>query len=359
MSAYEFWRGKRVFLTGHTGFKGSWLSLWLHTLGAHVTAYALEPPTTPSLFEDARIGDVLDSHIADIRDAARLAATLANAKPDIVIHMAAQPLVRRSYAEPALTYETNVMGTVHLLDAARACPSVRAILVITTDKCYENREWCWGYRECDTLGGYDPYSNSKACTELVVQAYRSSFFNPASPGAHPAGLASARAGNVIGAGDWALDRIVPDCIRAFLANAPVRVRNPHAIRPWQHVLEPLSGYLLLAQRLFEHPREFSQAFNFGPADDDAWPVQRVVRYLCDKWPGASMTVDPGPHPHEAHFLKLDCSKARDLLGWRPRWPLPRALDSIIDWLRVYRERGDQRACLIEHIRAFDSTAAHV
>ncbi|MCX7846588.1 MAG: CDP-glucose 4,6-dehydratase [bacterium] len=354
----DFWHGKRVFLTGHTGFKGAWLSLWLHALGARVTGYALDPPTSPSLFVDARLADLLDSHIADIRNAPLLAQTLAAAAPEIVIHMAAQPLVRVSYLEPALTYETNVMGTVYLLDAVRQCPSVRAVVIVTTDKCYENHEWHWGYREIDTLGGHDPYSSSKACAELVVNAYRNSFFNPNTPGAHPAGLASARAGNVIGGGDWALDRIVPDCIRAFLAGSPVRVRNPHAIRPWQHVLEPLSGYLLLAQRLYEHPRQFSQAFNFGPHDRDAWSVHQLVQYLCAKWPGASMTIDPGPHPHEAHFLKLDCSKAHALLNWQPRWPLPRALDSILEWLETYRSRGDIRACILSQIRAFEASSPH-
>lgn len=355
MISREFWQGKRVFLTGHTGFKGSWLSLWLHSLGAHVTGYALDPPTTPSLYSDARIAALVDSHIADIRDARHLTKTLTNAQPDIVIHMAAQPLVRLSYLEPGLTYETNVMGTVHLLDAVRACPSVRAVVIVTTDKCYENHEWHWGYREIDTLGGFDPYSNSKACAELVVQAYRSSFFNHDKPDAHPAGLATARAGNVIGGGDWALDRLIPDCMRAFLAGSPVRVRNPHAIRPWQHVLEPLSGYLLLAQRLYDDPKHFSQPFNFGPYDHDAWPVERLVRYLCAKWHNASMTVDPGPHPHEAHFLKLDCSKAHAILGWRPRWSLPRALDSIIDWLQVYRDGGDVRACAMQQIDAYEKS----
>jgi CDP-glucose 4,6-dehydratase len=241
------------------------------------------------------------------------------------------------------------MGTVHFFEAVRNCPSVRSVINVTTDKCYENREWVWGYRENEPLGGYDPYSNSKACSELVTSSYRSSFFNPGDHARHGVGVASARAGNVIGGGDWAADRIVPDCIRAVLSEKPVQVRNPHAVRPWQHVLEPLAGYLILAQRLFESGAEFSEAWNFGPDDTDAWPVEKLVRTLCTKWgDGASLMIDTGSHPHEAHYLKLDCSKAKARLGWMPRWSLDRSLDSIIAWTRAYDQKKDLRqACLAQ------------
>jgi CDP-glucose 4,6-dehydratase len=346
---HAFWKGRRVFLTGHTGFKGSWLSLWLNALGATVHGYALDPPSDPSLFALAAVKDVVHSIIADVRDHEALTGALKKADPEIVIHMAAQPLVRDSYRVPAETYTINVMGTVHLLEAVRNCRSVKAVINVTTDKCYENREWIWGYRENEPLGGYDPYSNSKACSELVTAAYRSSFFNPEAYAEHGVGIASARAGNVIGGGDWAADRIVPDCIRAILRRETVRVRNPHAVRPWQHVLEPLSGYLLLAQRLYESGTQFSEAWNFGPDDADAKPVEWLVRNLCEKWgAGASWTVDPGTHPHEAHYLKLDCSKARSRLPWRPRWDLDKALDSIVAWTMAYRQGKDVRsACLAQ------------
>ncbi len=348
-----FWRGRRVFVTGHTGFKGSWLCLWLHALGAQVTGYALAPPTEPSLYVEARIDDLVTSVVADVRDGERLASELRAAAPEIVIHMAAQPLVRDSYRIPAETYGVNVMGTVHLLDAVRGCPSVRAVVSVTTDKCYENREWVWGYREHEPLGGYDPYSSSKACAELVTAAYRSSFFNPAAYDRHRVAVASARAGNVIGGGDWALDRLVPDCVRAILADEPVRVRNPHAIRPWQHVLEPLSGYLLLAQRLFEEGPVFASAWNFGPAEEDARPVGWIVERLCAAWgERARYETDPGEHPHEAHYLKLDCSKARMELGWRPRWDLETALDRIIDWTRACRDGKELREVSLRQIGAY-------
>ena len=349
----EFWRGKRVFLTGHTGFKGAWLSVWLHALGAEVTGYALEPPTDPSLYELARVGELVHSVIADVRDRERLAAELVQAAPDIVIHMAAQPLVRDSYKIPVETYAVNVMGTVHLLEAVRGCPSVRAVVNVTTDKVYENREWAWGYRENEPFGGYDPYSNSKACSELVTAAYRSSYFNPADFPRHGVALASARAGNVIGGGDWATDRLVPDLIRAILAGEPVRIRNPHAVRPWQHVLEPLSGYLLLAQRLHDEGAGWASGWNFGPRDDDAWPVERVANLLCAAWgEGASCVIDAGEHPHEAHYLKLDCSRARTELGWRPRWDLEKALASIVQWTRVFAAKGDIRACCLQQIEEY-------
>jgi CDP-glucose 4,6-dehydratase len=261
--------------------------------------------------------------------------------------MAAQPLVRDSYLIPVETYSINVMGTVHLLEAVRACPGVKAVVNVTTDKCYENREWVWGYRENEPMGGFDPYSNSKGCSELVTASYRSSFFNPRRHAEHGVGLASARAGNVIGGGDWAGDRLIPDIIRAVLAGDPVRIRNPHAIRPWQHVLEPLSGYLTLAQRLYEDGANYAEGWNFGPADEDAWPVERIVQRICRQWgEDARYEIDRGEHPHEASYLKLDCSKARSGLGWHPRWGLEKALDSIIDWTRHYHSGDDlQKVCL--------------
>lgn len=353
MNDNGFWRGKKIFLTGHTGFKGAWLSLWLHSLGAEVTGYALEPPTDPSLFELARIGELVTSVIADVRDPERLAVEMERAKPEIVIHMAAQPLVRDSYKIPVETYATNVMGTVHLLEAVRSCPSVRAVVNVTTDKVYENREWAWGYRENEPFGGYDPYSNSKGCSELVTAAYRSSYFNPADYDRHGVAVASARAGNVIGGGDWATDRLVPDIVRAILAGEPVQIRNPHAIRPWQHVLEPLSGYLLLAQRLCEEGIRFASGWNFGPEERDARPVGWIVDRLCQRWgEGASFLIDQGEHPHEAHYLRLDCSMARAELGWSPRWSLESALESIIAWTKTYRDGGDLRQACLAQITAY-------
>ena len=348
----DFFAGKKIFLTGHTGFKGSWLCLWLTSLGAEVTGYALEPPTNPSLYELARVDKLVTSVIADVRDLERLKSEMAKASPEIVIHMAAQPLVRDSYRIPVETYATNVMGTVHLLEAVRACPSVRAVVNVTTDKVYENREWAWGYRENEPFGGYDPYSNSKGCSELVTAAYRSSYFanqqfNGSTSHRHGAAVATARAGNVIGGGDWAGDRLIPDILRAILAGEPVRIRNPHAIRPWQHVLEPLSGYLLLAQRLYEDGAQYAEGWNFGPADDDARPVEWIVQRICRQWgAGARYEIDKGEHPHEAHYLKLDCSKARSGLDWHPRWGLEKALDSIIEWTEHYRSGNDlQKVCL--------------
>ncbi|MFH2089063.1 MAG: CDP-glucose 4,6-dehydratase [Pseudomonadota bacterium] len=327
-----FWRGKRVFLTGHTGFKGSWLSLWLQQLGADVTGYALNPPTNPSLFEVAKVGEGMRSIIADIRDAEALAKAMREARPEIVIHMAAQPLVRYSYEAPVETYATNVMGTVHLLEAVRQADTVRAVVIVTSDKCYENKEWPWGYRENEPMGGYDPYSNSKGCAELVTAAYRNSYFNPAKHSEHGVAIGSGRAGNVIGGGDWAADRLIPDILRAIEAGRPVHIRSPHAIRPWQHVLEPLSGYLKLAEKLFTDGPAYAEGWNFGPADEDAKPVQWIVEQLTQLWgEGASWEVDTNPQPHEAHYLKLDCSKARAKLGWHPRWNLQTTLQSIIHW----------------------------
>ncbi len=331
-----FWAGRRVFLTGHTGFKGSWLSLWLQAMGARVTGFALTPPTSPSLFEVARVADGMTSIIGDIRDAAALKDALVAADPEIVLHMAAQPLVRASYDDPVGTYATNVMGTVHLLEAVRAAAKVRACVVVTTDKCYENREWPWGYREDEAMGGYDPYSNSKGCAELVVSAYRRSFLD-----AQGIALASGRAGNVIGGGDWATDRLIPDILRSVEGGAPVLIRNPLAIRPWQHVLEPLSGYLVLAEALCRDLKSVADAWNFGPRDDDARPVQWIVERMCEAWgDGASWTRDESVQPHEAHYLKLDISKARAGLHWQPRWTLTETLDSIVAWHRAWLAGAD-------------------
>ncbi|MBT5223419.1 MAG: CDP-glucose 4,6-dehydratase [Gammaproteobacteria bacterium] len=349
----SFWRGKKVFLTGHTGFKGSWLSLWLQQLGAQVTGYALQPPTNHSLFEVARVEQYMTSIISDIRDSTMLTNAMRQAAPDIVIHMAAQPLVRRSYVDPIETYSTNVMGTMYLLEAVRQTPSVRAVVNVTTDKCYENKEWVWGYRENEPMGGFDPYSSSKGCAELVTAAYRNSFFNTAKYSEHQVALATARAGNVIGGGDWAEDRLIPDILRAIEAGQSVNIRNPHATRPWQHVLEPLNGYLALAEKLYTDGAAFAEAFNFGPAEEDAKPVQWIVEQLTQQWgDGANWKLDQAEHPHEAHYLKLDCSKAKIRLDWRPRWTLGQALKNIIVWHKAHQCGDDMRELSLRQIAAF-------
>ena len=354
MISPQFWAGKRVFLTGHTGFKGSWLSVWLKDLGAEVTGFALSPPTTPSLFEVANISSGMASIIGDIRDSAALAKALCEARPEIVIHMAAQPIVRLSYEQPVETYATNVMGLIHLFEAVRKSPGVRAVVNVTSDKCYENKEWVWGYRENEPMGGYDPYSSSKGCAELVTAAYRNSFFNSGTYAEHNIALASARAGNVIGGGDWALDRLIPDIMRSIEAGQPVKIRNPHAIRPWQHVLEPLSGYLTLAQRLYEKGPAFAEGWNFGPADADARPVQWIVEQLTRMWgEGASWQLDNQSNPHhEAHYLKLDCSKARMALGWQPIWSLEQALRRITDWYKCSLQGNDMYAKTLSQVRDY-------
>ncbi|HJW57957.1 MAG TPA: CDP-glucose 4,6-dehydratase [Burkholderiaceae bacterium] len=345
-----FWQGKRVLLTGHTGFKGSWLSLWLQSLGATLRGIALPPSTEPALFEAARITEGLEHRIVDIRDFSSVKSQFDEFKPEIVIHMAAQPLVRLSYNQPVETYATNVMGTVHVLEAARHCNSVKAIVNITTDKCYENREWVWSYRENEPMGGHDPYSSSKGCAELVSSSYRNSFLRRAG-----IAMATARAGNVIGGGDWSADRLVPDILHALEMGEAVLIRNPHAIRPWQHVLEPLSGYLLLAERLYTGGQTDAEGWNFGPLDEDARPVQRIVEYACQKWGGgATWTLQPGDHPHEASFLKLDISKARQRLHWAPRWSLEKALDHIIDWHQAWLAGQDIRAVCLHQISLFGS-----
>jgi CDP-glucose 4,6-dehydratase len=349
-----FWQGKRVFLTGHTGFKGGWLALWLQEMGATVTGFALAPSTTPSLFEVGSVARGMTSIIGDIRDLAALTAAMAQARPDIVLHLAAQPLVRYSYDAPVETFATNVMGTVHLLEAMRSCGGIKACVVVSSDKCYENREWAWGYRENEAMGGYDPYSASKGCTELVTAAYRNSYFNPARYAEHGLALGSGRAGNVIGGGDWAADRLVPDLLGAFERREVAIIRNPGAIRPWQHVLEPLSGYLVLAQRLYEEGAQFAEGWNFGPADADAQPVSWIAERMTQCWAdGAQYRIEANAAaPHEAHYLKLDCSKARADLSWTPRWSLARALEEVVGWHREFLAGSDMRQVCIDQIARF-------
>lgn len=349
----SFWENKRVFLTGHTGFKGSWLSIWLHSMGAKVTGYALAPPTQPSLFEEANVGELIHSIIGDISDVDALDKAMQEANPEIVIHMAAQPLVIESYKNPVETYSTNVMGTVYLFESVRKCSSVKAVINVTTDKCYENKEWVWGYRENEPLGGYDPYSNSKACSELVTSSYRNSFFNPTDYDNHGVAIASARSGNVIGGGDWAENRLIPDCVNSLVNNEPIHIRNPHAIRPWQHVLEPLSGYLLLAEKLYNHGPEYAEAWNFGPNDEDAKPVEWIVQKMIEKWDGqASYKVDEGDHLHEAGYLKLDCSKAKIQLGWQPHWSLETAIEKIVQWSNNYQSKENIRKVSLRQIQEY-------
>jgi CDP-glucose 4,6-dehydratase len=346
-----FWQGKKIFFTGHTGFKGSWLSLWLQTLGAEVTGYALAPPTSPSLFETASVASGMRSLTGDVCDLAHLKRAMAECKPEIVFHMAAQSLVRVSYEDPILTYLTNVMGTANLLEAVRGTESVSAVVVITTDKCYENRNWCWGYREIDALGGHDPYSNSKACAELVVSAYRSSFFQGGAR--RPVALASARAGNVIGGGDWARDRLIPDIIRSFAEGKILKIRNPQATRPWQHVLEPLRGYLMLGQNLYEEGAAFASSWNFGPNPDDAKTVRWIVESIASRWVlPAVWETDEGEHPHEAQMLMLDWSKAAQQLGWRPALHLPDALSITTEWYQHFLSGESAREKCLEQISAY-------
>lgn len=348
-----FWKGKRVFLTGHTGFKGGWLSLWLTSMGAKVTGYALAPNTTPNLFDVFAIDSLIEkSCIADIRDLASLQKAMSDAMPDVIIHMAAQPLVRHSYSNPVETYSTNVMGTVNVLESARAVDSVRATLVVTTDKCYENKEWIWGYRENEPMGGYDPYSSSKGCAELVTSAFRQSYFSDSNS---LNSVASARAGNVIGGGDWSDDRLIPDAIKAFEANKPLMIRNPCATRPWQHVLEPLSGYLILAQALYERGSTYASGWNFGPRDEDNRRVQDVVELLLLNWGQAASWKKVGSEqPHEANLLKLDCTKARMQLGWMPRWNLEEAIQKIAEWQKAFREKENMQELSLAQISNYIS-----
>jgi CDP-glucose 4,6-dehydratase len=349
-----FWKGRRVFLTGHTGFKGSWLSLWLQDLGASLTGYSLPPPTQPSLFEIAFVRDGMRSITGEILDFEHLRGALRDSRPEIVFHLAAQSLVRASYADPVRTYAVNVLGTAHLLEAVREIPSVQAVVVVTSDKCYQNRSFARPYREEDSLGGNDPYSSSKACAELVTAAYRQSFFALGTQA--NLGVASARAGNVIGGGDWARDRLIPDAIRAALANNALLVRNPHAVRPWQHVLDPLAGYLTVAERLCENPRRFSEAWNFGPdAANNSPSVISILERLQTLWgPGLSWRSDNGAHPPEAHSLHLDSAKARAALGWLPLWNLDTALEATVRWYKAYEANRHIRAVTIDQIRAYQS-----
>lgn len=352
----SFWKDKRTLLTGHTGFKGGWLSLWLQSMGAKVVGYAHSPPTNPSLFVAANVADGMVSIEGDIRDYGALTKVFKQYQPEIIIHMAAQALVRRSYCNPIETYGTNVMGTVHLLEAARQAGGVRAIVNVTSDKCYDNREWVWGYRENEAMGGYDPYSSSKGCAELITATYRNSFFNPINFADHGVAVASARAGNVIGGGDWAEDRLIPDIMRAIVQGRPVEIRNPHAVRPWQHVLEPLSGYLLLAQRLYEEGVAYAEGWNFGPADEDAKSVQWIVERLTQRWGNsASWQLDEGARLHEAHYLKLDCSKAKMRLNWHPSWHLDGALGKIIEWHKAHHEGKNMREFSLEQIADYSAS----
>jgi CDP-glucose 4,6-dehydratase len=348
------WRGRSVFVTGHTGFKGSWLSLLLSELGAKVTGYALSPSTEPSLFDVARVGEAIErSIIGDVRDYAALESALREARPDAVFHLAAQPLVRYSYDHPVETYDTNVMGTVHLLEAVRKVGGVKAVVAVTSDKCYENREWVHPYRESDPMGGHDPYSSSKGCAELVISAFRKSYFAPENLSTHGTAIASVRAGNVIGGGDWSLDRLVPDLVRAYEAGETPVIRSPGAVRPWQHVLEALVGYVAIAQRLMRGEAGFADAWNFGPSEEDAQPVAWIVDKMAKSWGVDSAWQDWDGHiPHEAGLLRLDCSKARAELGWRPTLGLEEAIVSIVEWHKSVASGADARAVTIAQIERF-------
>ncbi|MBB5061687.1 CDP-glucose 4,6-dehydratase [Granulicella mallensis] len=350
----NLWQGKRVFLTGHTGFKGGWLALWLASKGAIVRGYALDPSTEPNLFTAAKIGSVIEDIRGDIRDSSKLEPALRDFAPEVVFHLAAQPLVRYSYEDPIGTYETNVIGTARVLDTVRRTPSVRAVVSVTTDKCYENKEWLWGYRETDPLGGYDPYSSSKACAEIVSAAYRQSYFPVSKLAEHQCALATGRAGNVIGGGDWSLDRLIPDLVRGFLVGEPVLIRRPHAIRPWQHVLEPLLGYILLAEHLLTHDPRYATAFNFGPSDDDAQEVGWIVERMTQFWGGnASWKLDEDPGVHEAGYLKLDASRARAELAWHPRLRLETTLHWLVDWYKAWQSGEDMHRFTLDQISAYE------
>lgn len=344
----DFWKGRRVFVTGHTGFKGGWLCLCLRSLGAEVHGFALTPPTDPNIFTVARVGeDLASSTIADIRNYGELSAAVRDAQPELIFHLAAQPLVRHSYQNPVETYEVNVMGVVHLLEAVRTVKSVRAVVNVTTDKCYENRERLQGYRESEAMGGHDPYSSSKGCAELVTAAYRSSFLAGADIAA-----ATARAGNVIGGGDWAEDRLIPDFLRALDAGSILTIRSPESVRPWQHVLEPVSGYLVLAERLHARGAEFAEAWNFGPRDEDARSVGWIVERLASHCPGSAWKLDTSPRPHEANYLKLDSSKAVARLNWKPQWHLGTALEKTLEWHQAWRKNQDMSDVTLSQIDDF-------
>ena len=350
----SFWKNRKVFVTGHTGFKGAWLSLWLKALGADVTGYALDPPTEPNLFEQARVAECVHSIHGDVRDLLHLQAAMAACAPDVVIHMAAQSVVRTSYEEPVDTYATNVMGTVHLMEAVRQLKRPCIVVNVTSDKCYDNREWVWGYRESDAMGGHDPYSNSKGCSELVTNAYRDSYFPPETLSRHGVAVASARAGNAIGGGDWTANQLIPDLIRAFLDRRPCRIRNPVAIRPWQFVLMPLHGYLLLCERLAEDGARFASGWNFGPAEADAKPVSWIADKLVSSWgEGASWAQDGTAHPAEAQLLRLDTSKARTLLNWHPVLQLDQSLLWIVEWYEAFQAGKDLQSLTRRQIERYE------
>jgi CDP-glucose 4,6-dehydratase len=350
-----FWKDKKILITGHTGFKGAWLSLWLQNKGSHIIGYALSPPTRPSFFETGQISKGMTSIKGDVRDLRHLNTVIAKNQPEIVIHMAAQSLVRYSYRNPVETYSTNVMGTVNILEAVRQANSVKVVLIITSDKCYENKGMVWKYSEKEPMGGYDPYSSSKGCAELITSAYRKSYFSEWDYQNHGVAVASARAGNVIGGGDWAMDRLITDIIQAIMEDRTVKIRNPKAIRPWQHVLEPLHGYLTLVEKLWEDGREFSGGWNFGPNDEDCKPVSWVVQNLCRLW-GSSIRweLDNGENPHEAAYLSLDCSKAKSLLGWAPRLNLNIALTWIIEWYKAYSLKANMRKISLDQILRYEN-----
>lgn len=352
------WRGRKVFLTGHTGFKGGWLALWLSQLGASVRGYALDPSSEPNLFTVARVGSVVEDIRGDIRDAAALERAMWEFAPEVVFHLAAQPLVRYSYEDPISTFETNVIGTARVLDSVRRTPSVAAVVSVTTDKCYENKEWVWPYRETDALGGYDPYSSSKACAEIVSAAFRQSYFPVEAlgrAGGHGVAVATARAGNVIGGGDWSSDRLLPDLVRGFLSGKPVGIRRPHAIRPWQHVLEPLHGYIRLAEKLLTHDARYATAYNFGPTESDARPVSWIAEEMAGFWgDGASWILDEAPSPHEAGYLKLDSSRARADLGWTPQLRLREALELLVAWYRGWESGSEMHGFTLRQIEEYRS-----
>ena len=352
----NFWKGKKVLVTGHTGFKGSWLSLWLQSLGAEVIGVSLDVPSTPSLYEQANVSENMISLRQDIRDVVAIRKIFQDHLPEVVFHLAAQPLVRLSYREPVETYETNVMGTLHVLEGIRSVDSVRSAVMITTDKCYQNKEWVWGYRETDTLGGHDPYSSSKAAAELLISSYRESYFPQDKYGEHKTAIASARAGNVVGGGDWADDRLIPDIIRAFQNNKEVFIRNPKSTRPWQHVLEPLSGYLELSEQLYKEGYKFAGAWNFGPIDEGARSVEWILEKLVELWGnGASWINDDTNHPHEANYLKLDCSKANNELNWHPKWDLSQTLLKIVEWHQLECKKNKCRELCLTQINEYMNT----
>lgn len=354
MTQADFWRGKRVLITGHTGFKGGWLTLWLNHLGSVLYGFSLAPPSVPNLFDVAGVGGCIESQTGDIADFQTLLDYVRRVEPDVIFHMAAQSLVRASYLDPVGTFRTNVLGTVHVMEAARLVGSARCVVSVTSDKCYENRETCTPYREGDPMGGHDPYSSSKGCAELVAAAYRRSFFEPRLTEHQPIGLATVRAGNVVGGGDWGADRLVPDCMRALLAGARPVIRNPTATRPWQHAFEPLSGYLLLAERLWERPSHFAGAYNFGPSDQGVQPVRWIVERLCAAWrPDTSYEVQNEIGPHEAHHLQLDSTLAREKLGWKSRLELADALGLTVEWFRAYQAGCPMREFSIRQIESYE------